>query len=102
VSQSTPQAAPLHTGSPLGGLLQAVQPVALHPEATLLLATQVVGFVAGQPWKPAAQVTPQVFPLQTAVAFEGIAQAVQPLAVQPEATLLLATQVPAAAVPHRW
>jgi hypothetical protein len=39
--------------------------------------------------------------LQAAVLLAGAAQAVQPLAVQPEATLLFATQVPFAVPPHR-
>jgi hypothetical protein len=50
----------------------------------------------------AAQVTVQVLvALQAAVPFVGVAQAVQPLAVHPEATLLFATQVPFAVPPHR-
>jgi hypothetical protein len=43
-------------------------------------------------------VTLQVVPLQTAVLLAGAAQAVQPFIVQPEATLLFATQF----VPQRW
>ena len=50
VLQSTPQAVPLQTGSPLGGLTQAVQPAAVQPDAVLLFATQEVGAAAGQPW----------------------------------------------------
>jgi hypothetical protein len=46
-------------------------------------------------------VTLQVLPLQVAVPLVGAAQAVQPLAVQPEATLLLATQFAFAPFPHR-
>ena len=90
--QSTPQVVPLQTGLPLGGSTQAVQPVAVQPDAVLLFATHDVGAAAGQPWKPVAQVTLQVVPLQTAVPLAASAQAVQPLAEQPEATLLLATQ----------
>jgi hypothetical protein len=48
------------------------------------------------------QVTPQVVPLRTGLPLDGSVQAVQPVAVQPEATLLLATQVPFAAEPQRW
>jgi len=99
--QSTPQLAPLHTGLPFGGSTHAVQPVAEQPEATLLFATHDVGSAAGQPWKPVPQVTLHVVPLHTAVALACAAHAVQPLAVQPEATLLLATQVPFAGEPHR-
>jgi hypothetical protein len=47
------------------------------------------------------QVTLQVVPLQEAVPLVGVVHAVQPLALHPEATLLLATQVAAAPVPHR-
>ena len=86
----------------MGGSTQAVQPVAVQPEATLLFATHDVGSAAGQPWKPVAHVTLHAFPLQTAVALAPpAAQAVQPLAVQPEATLLLATHVAFAPLPHR-
>jgi hypothetical protein len=46
-------------------------------------------------------VTLQVVPLQAAAPFVGVAQAVQPLAVQPEATLLSATQRAFAPAPHR-
>ena len=99
--QSTPQLAPLHTGPPLGGSTQAVQPVAVQPDATVLFATHDVGSAAGQPWKPVAQVTLHVVPLHTAVALVCAAHAVQPLAVQPEATLLLATHVAFAPLPHR-
>ncbi len=81
------------------GLGQAVQPVAVQPDATVLLATQDVGRVAGQPWKPVAHVTLHVVPLQTAVALACAAHALQPLAVHPEATLLLATHVMFAPVP---
>jgi hypothetical protein len=50
-----------------------------------------------------AQVTLQVVPLQLAVPVPvvGAAQAVQPFAVQPEATLLSATHVAFAPAPHR-
>ena len=78
-----------------------MQPVAVQPDAVLLFATHDVGSAAGQPWKPVAQVTLHVVPLQTAVALVGAAQAVQPLAEHPEATLLSATQVPFAPFPHR-
>jgi hypothetical protein len=47
--QSTPQVVPLQTGLPLGGSTHAVQPVAVHPEATLLFATHEVGAADGQP-----------------------------------------------------
>jgi hypothetical protein len=47
-------------------------------------------------------VTLHVLPVQVAVPLVGAAQAVQPLAVQPEATLLLATQFAFAPFPHRW
>jgi hypothetical protein len=50
VSQSTPHVVPVQTGSPLGGLGHAVQPLAVQPDATLLFATHEVGAVAGQPW----------------------------------------------------
>jgi hypothetical protein len=80
--------------------MHAVQPVAVQPDATLLFATHDVGSVAGQPWKPVAQVTLHVVPLHTAVALVGEAQAVQPSALQPEATLLLATHRVFAPVPH--
>jgi hypothetical protein len=46
-------------------------------------------------------VTLQVVPLHAAVPFVGVAQAVQPLAEHPDATLLLATHVPFAVPPHR-
>ena len=99
--QSTPHVVALQTGLPLAGSTHAVQPAALQPDATLLFATHDVGSAAGQPWKPVPQVTLHVVPLHTAVALACAAHAVQPLAVQPEATLLLATQVPFAAEPHR-
>ena len=100
--QSTPQVVALQTGPPLGGSTQAVQPPAVQPDAVLLFATHDVGAAAGQPWKPVAQVTLQVVPLQAAAPLVGVAHAVQPLAEQPEATLLLATQVAFAPPPHRW
>ena len=90
----------MQTGMPLLGSRQAVQPVAVQPDAVVLLATHDVGTVAGQPWKPVAQVTLHVVPLQTAVALVCAAQAVQPLAEHPEATLLLATHLKFAPVPH--
>lgn len=99
--QSTPHVVALQTGLPLGGSTHAAQPVALQPDATLLFATHDVGSAAGQPWKPVAQVTLQVVPLHTAVALVPAVHAVQPLAVHPEATLLLATQVAFAPCPHR-
>ena len=99
--QSTPHVVALQTGLPLGGSTHAVQPAALQPDATLLFATHDVGSAAGQPWKPVAQVTLHVVPLQTAVALAAAAHAVQPLAVHPEAMLLLATQVAFAPCPHR-
>jgi hypothetical protein len=45
-------------------------------------------------------VTLQALPLHEAVPLVGVAQAVQPFAVHPEATLLLATQAAFAPVPH--
>jgi hypothetical protein len=48
--QSTPHDVPLHTGLPFAGSTHAVQPAAVHPDATLLFATHVVGAAAGQPW----------------------------------------------------
>ena len=48
--QSTPQVVPLQIALPLGGSVQAVQPLALQPEAMLLFATHDVGATAGQPW----------------------------------------------------
>ena len=48
--QPTPQAVPLQIGLPFGGSTQAVQPLAVQPEAVLLFATQDVGAVDGQPW----------------------------------------------------
>jgi hypothetical protein len=50
VLQSTPQAVPLQTGLPFGGSTQAVQPLAVQPEAVLLFATHDVGAADGQPW----------------------------------------------------
>lgn len=94
-----PQVAPLQTGFPLTGSAQASQPVAVHPEATLLLVVHVVGFTLGQPCVPASQVTLQVVPLQLGVPFAGSAHATQPVALHPEATLLLATHVPVAVPP---
>jgi hypothetical protein len=96
--QSTPQAVPTQTGLPFGGSTQAVQPLAVQPVAVLLFATHDVGAAVGQPWKPVAQVTLQVVPLQTAVLFAGAAHAVHPFIVHPDAMLLLATQL----VPQRW
>jgi len=103
VLQSTPQVVPLQIALPLGGSVQAVQPLALQPEAMLLFATHDVGAAAGQPWKVAAQVTLHVVPVHEAVPVPvvGAAQAVQPLAVQPDAGLLFATQLAFAPVPHR-
>ena len=92
---------PLQTGLPFGGSTHAVQPVAVQPDAVLLFATHDVGAAIGQPWKPVAQVTLQVVPVQAAVPLVGFAQAVQPPAEQPEATLLLATQFAFGPVPHR-
>jgi hypothetical protein len=99
--QSTAQVVPLQIGLPLGGSTHAVQPFAVQPEPVLLFATHDVGAAAGQPWKLFAQVTLQVLPLQAAVPLAGAAQAVQPFAVHPEATLLLATQFAFAPFPHR-
>ena len=42
-----------------------------------------------------------MFPLHAAVPFVGVAQAVQPFAEHPDATLLSATQFAFAPVPHR-
>jgi hypothetical protein len=47
------------------------------------------------------QVTLQVVPAQTALPLLGFAQAEQPVAVQPDAMLLSATQEAPAPVPHR-
>jgi hypothetical protein len=80
------------------GSTQASQPFAVQPEAMVLLATQRVVAPVPQAWEPAGQVTPQVMPLHEAVPLGGVAHAVQPVIVHPEATLLLATQVS----PHRW
>ncbi len=99
--QSTPHVVPLQTGLPFGGSTHAVQPVAVQPDAVLLFATHDVGAAIGQPWKPVAQVTLQVVPLHAAAPLVGVAQAVQPLAEHPEATLLLATQAAFAPAPHR-
>jgi hypothetical protein len=101
VLQLTLQVVPLQTGLPLAGSKQAVHPLAVQPDATVLLATHVVGAAAGQPWKPVLQLTLQVVPLQAGAPFAGVAHAVHPVALQPEATLLLATQVAVAPVPHR-
>jgi hypothetical protein len=98
VLQFTPQVVPLQTGFPFDGSVHAVQPFALQPEAVLLLATQDVGLVAGQPWKPASHTTVQALPLQDGVPPDGSVHAVQPFALQPEAGLLLATQL----LPQRW
>jgi hypothetical protein len=92
----------VQTGLPLVGSVHAVQPFAVQPDATLLLATHVVGLVAGQPWYPCAHVAPQVLPLHAGVPLATAAHAVQPFAVQPDATLLLATQVPFVVPPHKW
>jgi len=102
VLQLTPHVAELQIGFPFAGSAHAVQPLAVQPDAVLLLATHEVGFAVGQPWKPALQVTLHTAPLQLGLPFAGSAHAVQPPAVHPDATLLLATHVPAAAVPHRW
>lgn len=48
--QSTPQVVPLQIALPFGGSGQAVQPLAVHPEARLLFCTHDVGATAGQPW----------------------------------------------------
>lgn len=98
--QLMPHVVPVQTASPLVGSAQAVQPVAVQPDAMLLLATQLVGAAAGQPWKLLLQVTLQVVPVQLAFPLLGFAHAVQPLAVQPDAMLLLATQLAPAPVPH--
>jgi hypothetical protein len=100
--QVIPHAPLVQTGLPLVGSVHAVQPFAVHPEATELLATQVVGLTAGQPWNPVEQVAPQVFPLHAGVPLGTAAHAVHPFAVQPDATLLLATHVPFVGPPHRW
>ena len=99
--QVTPHVVPLQTGFPLAGSVHAAQPAAEQPEATLLLATHDVGAAAGQPWNPVAQVTLHVAPLHVAVPLAGTAHAVQPFIEHPDATLLFATQVAFAPVPHR-
>jgi hypothetical protein len=48
------------------------------------------------------QSTPQAVPLQTGLPFGGSTHAVQPVAVQPDATLLFATQDVGAAAGHPW
>jgi hypothetical protein len=48
--QSTPHVVPLQVGLPFGGSTQAVQPLAVQPEAVLLFATHEVGAADGQPW----------------------------------------------------
>ncbi len=92
----------LQAAAPFVGTAHAVQPAAVQPDVTLLLSTQVVGSDAGQPWVLFAHVTLQVVPLQTDAPLATGTHAVQPAALQPDATLLLATQVPPAGAPHRW
>ena len=95
--QVTPQMFPLQIGFPLAGSMQAVHPVGVQPAATLLFTTHVVAAPVPQACEPALHVTPHVAPLQTATLLAGAVQATHPVALHPDATLLLATQV----LPHR-
>ena len=98
MAQVTPQVGPLHTGLPSLGSTQAVQPVAEHPEATLLLATHTVLAPVPQAWKPASQLGTHAPPaLHATDPLVGVGHAEQPFMVHPEATLVLATQ----RFPHR-
>jgi hypothetical protein len=47
--QSTAQVWPLQIGFPFAGSRQAVQPLAVQPEAVLLFCTHEVGAAVGQP-----------------------------------------------------
>lgn len=95
----TPQVPPLQTGLPFVGSLQASQPVAVQPAATLLFATQILLAPVPQRWNPALQLGTHIPAwLHSTEPLAGTAQAPQPFIEQPDATLLLATQV----VPHRW
>jgi hypothetical protein len=92
--QFTSHVVPVQAAAPLAGAAQAEHPLAEQPDSGLLFRTQRVGPVPGQPWNPVAQVTLQVVPMQTAEPEVGVGQALQPVALQPEATLLSATHVP--------
>ena len=91
--QFTSHVVPVQAAAPLAGAAQAEQPLVVQPDSGLLFRTQRVGPLPGQPWNPVAQVTLQVVPVQTAVPELVVGQALQPVAVQPEAGLLSATHV---------
>ena len=90
--QLTSHVVPVQAAAPLAGAAQAMHPLAEQPDSGLLFRTQRVGPLPGQPWNPVEQATLQVVPAQTAVPEVGVVQALQPVAVQPEAGLLSATQ----------
>ncbi len=96
--QLTSQVVPVQAAAPLAGAAQAMQPLGVQPASGLLFRTQRVGPLPGQPWYPVEQATLQVVPVQTAIPDVVVGQALQPVAVQPEAGLLSATHIRAAAV----
>jgi hypothetical protein len=105
--QTTPQA-PVTQPWPVGHGVQSTPSIVPQVSDELLLTQMppqmcqpVLQWVVHVRVVP-SQVTLHVLPVQVAVPLVGAAQAVQPLAVQPEATLLLATQFAFAPFPHRW
>ncbi len=96
--------APLHEAVPVpaGGAAHAVQPLAVQPEAGLLLATQVMFAPVPHEWKPVLQARTQAPALlQVTEPFAGAVHTVQLFPHEVIEVLLLITQVAVAPVPQR-
>ena len=93
---------PLHAAVPLVGVAQAVQPLAVQPEATLLFATQVMFAPVPHEWKPVLQARTQLpAALQVTEPFAGAVHTVQLFPHEVMDVLLLITHVAVAPVPQR-
>jgi hypothetical protein len=103
--QLTLQAVPLQIALPLLGFAQALQPLRVQPDATLLSATQVPVAPVPQRWKPALQARTQPVPLHETVPFGGAVQTAQLFPHDVRLVLPLTTQVSTAPAPvpvHAW
>jgi hypothetical protein len=101
-SQVYVQAPPVQATLAFARCAQGVQLV--PHEFTLLFKEHVVGFTAGHACAFALQVRPQTgaAPMQVGVPLTGSAQTAQLLPHEVTLVLVSETQVPAAALPHRW
>ena len=93
----------MHVTEPLsGGATHTVQLLPHELGLVLVFDTQVRLAPVPHEWKVALQSTPHAPLVQTGSPFGGSTQAEQPLAVQPDATLLFATHVVGAAAGQPW